>query len=571
MAQSINPEILNFLAMSYKNKFTWNFCKQQSFNFSCPRIVLVILLFLLLWVTPVSAQNNGFSLEKLPIFSGYSTLAETKAAITIDGQEIFQVSGTTQLTAEERAQIINSELQIAIHSSKPPEIEIKQRNQLPVIYLNERYLLTIIPDDVTGGNTLEKQGNIWGQKLEQRIKQAQLARKPEYIRKKLLLALIILIVVLATDKLLSLLKNYSRSKAIAKLLPGINSPPSESPNLGRLFKAKLIIVRVILWLVTAYWLSGLFPQSRQWRNNIINFLGGSFKTSLFTLSDRSYSLIDLLILAGLFWGLFFATQTSTNLLRTKILHQTRISRGSQEVIFIVVKYSLISFGTIILLQVWGLNLSSLAILGSALGVGIAFGFQDITKNFASGLVLLFERSVQIGDFIEVNGHKGTVERLQARSIVLKTLDSVSIVVPNSHLLADEVINWSHDNPISRFALSVGVAYGSDPEAVKGVLLQVAKEHPEVLDFPLPQVFFTGFGDSSLDFELLVWIAEPNRQPIVKSELYFRIEKVLRDRVIEIPFPQRDLHLRGNLPLEISPDLEAALIRWLNNFPHRPSN
>ena len=121
-----------------QNKFTWNFCEQQSFNLSWTRIVLVILSCLLVLVTPVSAQNNGFSLEKLPIFSGYSTIAATKAAITIDGQEIFQVSGTKQLTAEERAQIINSELQIAIHSSKPPEIKIKQHNQLPVIYLNER-------------------------------------------------------------------------------------------------------------------------------------------------------------------------------------------------------------------------------------------------------------------------------------------------------------------------------------------------------------------------------------------------------------------------------------------------
>ncbi len=121
-----------------QNKFTWNFCEQQSFNLSWTRIVLVILSCLLVLVTPVSAQNNGFSLEKLPIFSDYSTIAVTKAAIIIDGQEIFQVSGTKQLTAEERAQIINSELQIAIHSSKPPEIKIKQHNQLPVIYLNER-------------------------------------------------------------------------------------------------------------------------------------------------------------------------------------------------------------------------------------------------------------------------------------------------------------------------------------------------------------------------------------------------------------------------------------------------
>ncbi len=557
--------------MSYKNRFTGNFCQRQSFKFSWKRIVLVILSWFFLLVTPVWAQNNSFSREKLPIFSGYSTVAKTKAAITIDAQEIFQVSDTNELNAEQRAQIINSELQIALDSSKPPEIEIKQHNRLPVIYLNERYLLTVTPNDVTKGNTVDNQASIWATRLEKTLKQAQLARNPQHIWQKSILAASVLMLVFATDRVLGLLKHYSLPKAIAKLLPGTNPVRLESPNSGLLFKAKLITARVILWLVTAYWLSGLFPQSRLWRNKIINLLESSFKTSLFSLGDRFYSLIDLLILAGLFWGLFSATQTFTSLLRTRILQQTRISRGSQEVIFVIVKYSLISLGTIILLQVWGVNLSSLAILGSAIGVGIGLGLQDIAKNFASGVVLLFERSVQVGDFIEVNGHKGTVERIQARSIVLKTLDRVSIVVPNSRLLADEVINWSHDSPISRFVLPVGVAYDCDPEAVKEVLLQVAEQHPEVLDYPLPQVFFTGFGDSSQDFELLVWIAEPSRELPIKSELYFRIAKVLRSRNIEIPFPQRDLHLRGNLPLGRSPDLEAALIRWLNNSPNHRSN
>ncbi|WP_237743618.1 mechanosensitive ion channel family protein [Pleurocapsa sp. PCC 7319] len=525
-------------------------------------------------MTPVSAQNNSFSIDQLLTFPIDNSTTETKAAIVIDEQEIFQVSGSTNLTAEDRADNINDILLEVINSSQPPQIEIKQRNKLPVIYLNNHHLLTVTSQDITKDNTVETQAITWKTELETKIKQAQFSRTPKYIREKSLLAVIILVVVFATDKVISLLKQYSLPKAIAKLLPGINPTHLESPNIGTLFKTKLILVRVILWSVTIYYLSGLFPQSRHWRSMIIEILRDifeiSFETSLFNLGDRSYSLIDLLILAGLFWGLLVATQTMTTLLRTRVLRQTRMSRGSQEVIFVVVKYGLISLGTIILLQVWGLNLSSIAILGSALGVGIGFGFQDIAKNFASGVVLLFERSVQIGDFIQVNGHKGLVERIQARSIVLKTLDHISIVVPNSRLLADEVINWSHDSPISRFVLPVGVIYDCDPEVVKEILLQVAKEHPEVLARPQPQVFFTGFGDSSLDFELLVWVAEPSRQPIIKSELYFRIYRILRDRAIEIPFPQRDLHLRSKLQL-ISPDLEAAFLRWLNNSSNRPSN
>lgn len=556
--------------MFYKNQDSRNLGRQKNFDFLGIKIVLIILLWFLLLLSPVAAQNSNFSWENLPIFSGASTLAETKAKIIIDTQEVFQVSRTAQLTAQERAQTINAELQMAIKSPKPPEIEIKQKDRWTTIYINDRYLLTITADDVVDNNTIEQQANIWAKKLDKTLKNARLVRDPRYLWKRLILALIILVVIFAIDKVLSLLKHDSVSNAVAKLFPRINPNHLESPPLVLLFKTKLIFVRVVLWLGTAYWLSGLLPQLRQWRNQTLNLLRGSFYTPLFTLSDRSYSLIDLLILGGLFWGLLIATRTLTTFLRTRILHQMRMSRGSQEVIFIVVKYSLISIGTIILLQVWGLNLSSLAILGSAFGVGIGFGFQDIAKNFASGIVLLFERSVQIGDFIEVNGRQGIVERIQARSIILKTLDSVSIVVPNSYLLAGEVINWSHDSPISRFALPVGVAYGCDPEAVKEVLLQVAKEHPEVLHRPLPQVFFIGFGDSSLDFELRVWLSNPSRQPIVKSELYFQIERALRNHHIPIPFPQRDIHLQGNLPLGISPDLETAFLQWLKDFHNHSS-
>ena len=557
--------------MFYPNQFVRNFCRLDQTNFFVTKIAVATLLLILLLVSPVSAQNCDFSVDKLPTFSIDQTTVEAKAAIAIDNQTIFQISGSNGLSATERAKAINSELQLAIKSPSSPKVEIKQRNQSPVIYLNDRYLLTVTPLDTTNENNVEEQANIWKIALENAVQEAQATRNPQQITEKSILAFMILLVVLATDRILSLLTNYSLKQAIAKLLPGIDSQRLESPHSGMLFQARLIIARVVLWLATVYWLTGFFLPSRQWRNKIINLLAGSFKASLFTLGDRSYSLIDLLILGSLFWGLFIATQTFTTLLRTRVLNQTRISRGSQEVIFIIVKYSLISFGTVILLQVWGLNLSSIAILGSALGVGIGFGFQDIAKNFASGVVLLFERSVQVGDFIEVNGHKGTVERIQARSIVLKTLDRVSIVVPNSRLLADEVINWSHDNPTSRFAVPVGVAYGSDSEVVKELLLKVAQEHPQVLDFPRPQVLFTGLGDSSLDFELLVWIAEPSCEPPIKSELYFRLEKVLRARNIEIPFPQRDLHLRGNLPSGISPDLEAALLRWLNKSTDKSSS
>jgi small-conductance mechanosensitive channel len=248
-----------------------------------------------------------------------------------------------------------------------------------------------------------------------------------------------------------------------------------------------------------------------------------------------------------------------------------MTRGSQEVISVVIKYGFLSFGSIVLLQIWGVNLSSIAIIGSAIGVGVGFGFQDIAKNFASGLVLLFERSIQVGDFIQVDNHMGTVERVGARSIVLKTLDQISIIVPNSRLLADEVTNWSHGNPTSRIHLPVGVSYSADAQKVKAALLQAANEHLEVLRYPPPQVFFKGFGDNSLNFDLLIWTSDPSRQLPLTSDLYFRIEAILREQEIEIPFPQRDLHLRtGNLPLTISPELEKFLVNLFKNSTNKPS-
>jgi small-conductance mechanosensitive channel len=313
-------------------------------------------------------------------------------------------------------------------------------------------------------------------------------------------------------------------------------------------------------------ITDLFPFTRHWRYQVVNLLRVSLSTTLLTLGDREITIIGFLLFIIFFGGLFISTGILTNLLRTRILQVTRINRGAQEVISVIIRYCLLFFGTIVLLQFFGVNLSSLAIIGSAFGVGIGFGFQDIAKNFASGIVLLFERSIQVGDFIQVDDHMGTVERVGARSIVLKTLDRISIIVPNSRLLADEVINWSHGNPASRIHIPIGVAYGSDAQKVKSALLQAASEHPEVLRYPQPQVFFTSFGDSSLDFELLVWTSDPSRQQPLISDLYFQIEKIFRQQEIQIPFPQRDLHLRtGNLPVTLSPQFENYLAKLLNNL------
>ncbi|NES20162.1 MAG: mechanosensitive ion channel [Symploca sp. SIO3E6] len=277
------------------------------------------------------------------------------------------------------------------------------------------------------------------------------------------------------------------------------------------------------------------------------------------LGDKSYSIVGVLIFLGLFAGLIFLARTAKTLLRSRLLHLTGLNRGTQETVAQIANYALIFFGTIVLLQLAGLDLSSLTIFASVIGVGIGLGLQGIAKEFISGLVLIFERPIQVGDFVNIEGLMGTVERISVRSTEIRTMDAISVIVPNSRFLESEVINWSHQNPVSRLTLPVGVAYGINLHMVREALIQAAKEHSDVLLQPEPQVLFKGFGDNSLDFDLLVWIANPPQQFKIKSDLYFRIEEILRDRSLEIPFPQRDLHIRsGSVPLELSPQLSESL-------------
>jgi small-conductance mechanosensitive channel len=325
-----------------------------------------------------------------------------------------------------------------------------------------------------------------------------------------------------------------------------------------------MIARIFIWVVAALYIANLFPTSRSLSYQIKNILLSSFTAPLLTLGKTSYSVTDLLILGGLLFGLVLLARVSTNLLRDRVLSLAGLNRGAQEAITVLAQYSLIFIGTLVLLQIWGLDLSSLTILASALGIGLGIGLQDIAKNFGSGLILVFERPIQVGDFIEVDDLNGTVERIGARSTEIRTLDRVSIIVPNSRFLDSEVINWSHGNPISRIHLPVGVAYGSDPNRVRSALLEAASSHPKVLPSPPSQVLFKGLGDSALDFELLVWTAEPDKQFLLKSDLYFRLYEVLCQQQIEIPFPQRDLHLRSGT-LELPPELKSALIGLAEQF------
>jgi small-conductance mechanosensitive channel len=180
-----------------------------------------------------------------------------------------------------------------------------------------------------------------------------------------------------------------------------------------------------------------------------------------------------------------------------------------------------------------------------LGIGVGFGLQPIVNNFVSGMVLLFEGPVRVGDRIELAQLNGDVIKIGARSTWVRTNDNIIVVMPNSEFVVKPVVNWTATDRQVRFSLSVGVGYGSDPEQVRNVLLRVAAQNPDVLSQPAPDVIFTEFGDSSLNFDLRFWTVAKVQTPVIlKSDLYFAIFRVFKESGIEIPFPQRDLHLRS---------------------------
>lgn len=498
-----------------------------------------------------------FSLQLLPAMAQSSKFA----SVTIDNKQLFRVSDTKNETAQERADYINRILKDAVESQKVPEIEVKEFDEYAKIFVDGKPI-TVTINDVLSSENANQQAYAWARSIRERVNQAIEERSESFIRNTLILAAIIIALTIALHFVLGKVWGILQRNVSVLVTSEDSSDQNQQQNsLNILLKATLFLTRTALWVGVALYITDLFPLTRKWSADIGTIIRDSLTSPIF----KDFSITGILVLIGLFLGLIILAGAVTNILRSRILRVLRVGRGAQEVIAIIFKYVLIGVGSVILLQIFGVDLSSLAILASALGVGIGFGFQDIAKNFGSGLILLFERPIQVGDFIEVGNYMGTVESIGARSVTIRTLDRVSIIVPNSRFLEDEVINWSHHNPVSRIHVPVGVSYSADVKEVKKALLEAGKNHPEVLSVPQPQVFFSGFGDSSLDFKLFVWINKPSHQVSIKSDLCFRIEAALKEHNIEIPFPQRDLHLRtGELPLKLSPEIEQALLRQQQN-------
>jgi small-conductance mechanosensitive channel len=275
---------------------------------------------------------------------------------------------------------------------------------------------------------------------------------------------------------------------------------------------------------------------------------------LIELGDSHLTLNGILKLLTLVVLVLIVERLLRSFLRRRVLVRTHLSPDLQYAVSRFAGYCFIAIGFFLALRVVHLDLSALAVVIGALGVGIGFGLQNVVNNFVSGLIILGERPIAIGHRVEVGGVAGQVTRINLRSTTVVTNDNISIIVPNSDFITHPVTNWSHGDPKVRLRLTVGVAYGSDVEKLQRVLMEVAAENHAVLKEPASSVRFLGFGDSTLNFELAVWtISMAHRPTRFRSDLYFAIERKFRENGIEIPFPQRDLHLRsGKLVLESKP-------------------
>jgi len=270
----------------------------------------------------------------------------------------------------------------------------------------------------------------------------------------------------------------------------------------------------------------------------------------FELSGKGYSVGRLLAAVGI---LFLGYLTARALTRVcKIKFAERIGPGAHHSMIRVVHYMVWMVAILVCLRVLGIPLTTITVVVGVLGVGISFGLQNLVGNFVAGVVLLLESPVRVGDFITAGSIEGTVTELGFRSTRILTNDNITLIVPNSNLINDTVINWSHGDPKVRIRVPVGVAYGTDPQRVAQSLLSTCEGVSAALVDPPPEVWLQEFGESSLDFELRVWTRQTRRHEQLRSELNYAISAALARDGIEIPFPQRDLHLKSGSPTLLGP-------------------
>jgi small-conductance mechanosensitive channel len=282
----------------------------------------------------------------------------------------------------------------------------------------------------------------------------------------------------------------------------------------------------------------------------------SYLTRQFTFGRITVSVSSVIVGAVVLTVAIFIARWSSLLIDRRLERRRHIDPGLRYTICRLAKYLIVTVGFLVALkQAFALDLTSIAVVFTALSVGIGFGLQYIAADIASGFILLFERPIRIGDRITIGEDEGDVQSINLRTTVVTTNDRIAIIVPNSRLVSQRVVNWSYGDPRARIAIPIGVADDSDIQLVTDTLVEAAHGVHNVLPDPKPQVQFLKFGDYSLDFRLLVWTNRPRRHVQIRSDINYRIAQLFRERSIRIPYPTQEFLLRG-LPRNLEPSLLA---------------
>ena len=280
----------------------------------------------------------------------------------------------------------------------------------------------------------------------------------------------------------------------------------------------------------------------------------SYLTQQFTFGRITVSASSLFVGVLVMMVTLFAARWTSTLLERRMSYRNHIDPGLRYTICRLVRYVVTTVGLLVALkQAFAIDLTSIAVIFTALSVGIGFGLQYIASDIASGFILLFERPIRIGDRITIGEDEGDVQSINLRTTIVTTNDRIAIIVPNSKLVSQRVVNWSYGDPRARIGIPIGVADDSDIQLVTDTLIEAAKGVDNVLTEPPARVQFLKFGDYSLDFRLLVWTNQPRRHAQIRSDINYRIAELFRERSIRIPYPTQEFLLKG-VPRHLEPNL-----------------
>lgn len=285
-------------------------------------------------------------------------------------------------------------------------------------------------------------------------------------------------------------------------------------------------------------------------NSIFSTIKKVLNYTLFEINQTPVSLFSILMFILVVLIFFLLSRIVNRILLKKMLVKLKVQKSTRFMLLRINHYLIIITGFIVAFQFIGINLSGLAVIFGLLSVGIGFGLQNVTSNFVSGLILLLERPIKIGDRVTIGNTEGDVTEINMRSTTIRTLNNITYIVPNSDFISSNVINWSHGDPKIRLDIKVGVSYNSNLENVIAALKKVAQENPEVLNKPEPKVLLWEFGDSAWNMELQAWIKEPHEYRRIRSDINCSIVHQFREDQIEIAFPQQDIHLRSSIPFPL---------------------